>query len=325
MPKQNNKSKMAIPSNAKDVAKKLVKLDPSVYVSGKPGREALKKFSLDKHPVLRHDAPNDEAENNDRVFGGKNDKDATTRRADYTGDEDKAAYESAGIRSKLVEKFTKKSRQQPENAQKVGAITPDPEKHFKSDIAAEHESTDMQGSATTQPIPKIKTKLPRQAVVGEGYLTELGDGTAPSPATSDNPGSNSDSSPVNNPDQDSDKHDDQDKNSTETTDSVEKAKEALEYIAMCAAELYEDMPAGVNLPSWVLEKLELSKGFLDSIKEEFGGDKDHDDDEEDGENEGEPAPAAKPTAFKGGEAAMAKESVTRIAQALVDINNGENE
>lgn len=306
MPKQDNNSKMAISGDAKEVAKKLIKLDPSEYVVGKTAREGLKKFSIEKHPILRHDAPNDEAKNNDRLFGGENDKDSTTRRADYDGDEDKKAYETTRVRNKLIEKFVRnEKRQQPENAQKAGSTTEDPEKHFAQKIAAEHETTDTRGSPTTEPMPKIKTKLPPQTV-GEGYLTELGDQMSPAPATSDSPGSNADSSPVNNADQDSDKYDDQDKNSTENSDSTDKAKEALESIAMCSAKLYEDMPTDIDLPSWVLEKLELAKGFLDSIEAEFGGESEE---QEEGENEGEPSPKEKPTADKGGQVAMAKESV----------------
>jgi hypothetical protein len=132
------------------------------------------------------------------------------------------------------------------------------------------------------------------------------------PATSDNPGG---------PDQNAgpqagDGGSSSDRDDTDdVNDEVKQAKEHLEGIALSSAKLFEDIPDDADIPNWILEKLALSEKFLKSVEKEIGDMSDgkdtseDDEDEGEGDNDEEPSPKQKPTAFGGGKAAMAKESV----------------
>jgi len=190
-----------------------------------------------------------------------------------------------------------------------------PSKEEALQLVHRHGDANRAGEVYVRRYQKIKNaarKVQKEEVeIKEQVLLELGEPMSPAPATSDNPMQSS--SPTNTGDQsnkDADNDDNDDNDDDSGSDSVKQAKESLEAVAMSAAKLYEDIPDDADIPSWALEKLELAKNFLDSLEKEIGegsGD-DHNDEDEDGESQGEPAPKSKPTAFKGGQAAMAKES-----------------
>jgi hypothetical protein len=107
MPTQDKDTKMAIPKEPKNLARKLMNTDLSAYAMGKAAKEGIKKF-VAKHPVVVTDYPADDAESNNALFkGDKVKKDDATRKADYKTGEDEKAYESV-IKRKLIEKFVAK-------------------------------------------------------------------------------------------------------------------------------------------------------------------------------------------------------------------------
>ena len=99
MPTQDKDTEMAIPSQPRKLARKLMQTDLSAYAMGKAAKEGIKKFTA-KLPVEVSDYPADDAEsNNARFKGGKVNKD-NTRKADYKTGGDENAYESV-IKRKL--------------------------------------------------------------------------------------------------------------------------------------------------------------------------------------------------------------------------------
>ena len=106
MPTQDKDTEMAIPSQPRKLARKLMQIDLTPYAMGRAAKEVTKKFTA-KHPVEVSDYPADDAEsNNARFKGGKVNKD-NTRKADYKTGGDENAYESV-IKRKLIEKFVAK-------------------------------------------------------------------------------------------------------------------------------------------------------------------------------------------------------------------------
>jgi hypothetical protein len=172
-----------------------------------------------------------------------------------------------------------------------------------------------------QTIKNAARKVQKEEVeIKEQVLLELGEPMSPAPATSDNPGGGDQNTGPQAGDggssSDSDRDDDESDDADDVNDEVKQAKEHLEGIALSSAKLFEDIPDDADIPHWILEKLALSEKFLKSVEQEIGDisdDKDvHDEDDEDdgeGDNDEEPSPKQKPTAFGGGKAAMAKESV----------------
>jgi len=329
MPTQDNKSKMAIPNQPKDLARKLVNTDISKYVVGPEGRAGLKKFSA-KHPALRIDQPNNSPEENENIFGGSKTKDDTTRRADYDLGQDEVAYDEgqsqegehtsikAKVKKKIVEKYIaqaiKKVKVEPINAQKKGAI----EGHDET-----HETSEVEGDETSQPQQKKHhTKIPAQVLAKEAYLSELGEPMAPAPATSDSPGWSGDTGKASN---DSPSDSENDQTDGEPDQSVTNAKDQLETIATTAAELYENIQDDMKLPSWILEKLDLAKNFITSVSDHISNSKDEDEDnqqKDDGSSNKNNTDTQKPSAFKGnGDQALAKEetSAKHLAKKALSI------
>lgn len=157
---------------------------------------------------------------------------------------------------------------------------------------------------------------PGQKIVKEGYLAELGEPMSNAPATSDSPGWSGDSSKDT-----GDKNSEQDKgdknqNDTSTDGGNQEAKDMLEQIATLSAELFEDLPDDMELPSWMGEKLKLAHGFIKSIHDKVSENADgaDDDDEKDGNPEGnvqqnnDAAGTSKPSAFKESVAARLVEN-----------------
>ena len=104
MPTQDKDTEMAIPSQPRKLARKLMQIDLTPYAMGRAAKEVTKKFTA-KHPVEVSDYPADDAEsNNARFKGGKVNKD-NTRKADYKTGGDENTYESV-IKRKLIEKFS---------------------------------------------------------------------------------------------------------------------------------------------------------------------------------------------------------------------------
>jgi hypothetical protein len=351
MPKQDNKSKEAIPSHPKAIARKLVTTDLSAFVVGPEARAGLKSFSA-RHPVLRVDQPNNNSAENENILGGGAVKDDTTRRADYELGQDEKAYHEGqpqypqvgSVAKKAVGNIVKKTLEF--NAQKKGAVG--------GHSAAEHEASETEGDKTTQSRPKLKEKLPKTATgkalgeetdddkhfeaqsekmqtainlhlrkgksykeavaaakkhVKEEYLSELGEPMAPAPATSDSPGWSGDTGKdtSDNTRQDS-QSGDKGKTSEGSDETVEQARDALEQIAMASAELFENIPDDMKLPSWVLEKLQLAQQFVSSVQDHVSSTSDESEDNAEQGNKDQ-TDTQKPSAFKGSEGqALAKES-----------------
>jgi hypothetical protein len=326
MADQDNKSKMAIPNQPKDLARKLVKTpaeDIANYVLGDAAKAGVKKFGS-AHPALRRNQPNQSPEENENTFDGGIVKDDTTRRADYEAGEDEAAYRNGHgetnkdkIKKKVAESFVaraaRKVKVEPVNAQKKGAMTTH---------GSEHETSEVAGDETSQPQQKKPhVKIPPQVVTNEQVLTELGEPMAPAPATSDSPGLSGQSSPADQPGMGNDgsnKNTDSDVGDDDSTEGADEtvmaAREHLEVIATQAAELYENIEDDAELPDWIIEKLELAKNFINSVAKYISDTKDEQGDDADDEEDAAASnknntDTAKPSAFKGnGEQALAKES-----------------
>jgi hypothetical protein len=330
MADQDNKSKMAVPNQPKELAKKLVKNDISGYVVGPESKNGVKKFS-GKHPILRTgDANNNDAES-DSVFNATNlSKEKTTRRADYDTNEDETSYESNNFKRKIIERFLAKSKGDlsSDNAQKIHAISTGVDGHEKGFEVSKHrhEKKEVKGVNNAEACKEIKTKLPPQVVASEEVLTELGEPMSPAPATSDNPGWSGDSAtatgdaaPDNNSVKNSNPSDDSDDES-EDKQEVDQVREYLENIAMIAAELFEHIDDDDEFEKWIVEKLKLAHEFLGSVSKEMKerddvGEEDEDEEEEGNEPGKDATDTQKPTAFKGGDQSMTKEEVERIMEA----------
>jgi hypothetical protein len=324
MPKQDNKTKEAIPSNPKAIARKLVTTDLSNFVVGPETRAGLKAFSS-RHPVIRRDEPNNSPEENENIFGGGAVKDDTTRRADYELGQDEKAYREGepqypvvgSVAKKAVGNIVKKSLEY--NAQKKGSVN----SHNPTDYEA--SETEGNGTDTVQKRPKVKTPVPTKAKgrgLSEEYLSELGEPMAPAPATSDSPGWSGDTGKdtSDNTRQDS-QSGDKGKPTEGSDETVEQARDALESIAMTSAELFENIPDDMKLPSWILEKLQLAQQFITSIQDHVSSSSDESEDNAEQGNKDQ-TDTQKPTAFKGSDGqALAKESaefVRRTSQKITE-------
>ena len=287
MPTQDKDTEMAIPSQPRKLARKLIQTDLSAYAMGKAAKEGIKKFTA-KLPVEVSDYPADDAEsNNARFKGGKVNKD-NTRKADYKTGGDENAYESV-IKRKLIEKFSKMAV----------VSTKKPIVSTISDIG-----------------PGRKASNVKVVKSNEETIAEAGDPMSAAPATSDNPGWSGDSAMAT--DNDASKEKEKTSNSdddNEENENVNGVREKLENIAMMSAEMFENLQDDAELEKWVLEKLELAHDFIEAVSKEINDSKGGDD-EEDGEPEGNQGGKddnniAKPSAFKGnGEQSMAKEEYT---------------
>lgn len=181
MADQDNKSKMAIPNQPKDLARKLVKApaeDIANYVLGDAAKAGIKKFGA-AHPTLRRNQPNMSPKENEDTFDGGSVKDDTTRRADYETGQDEAAYRNGHgetnkekIKKKVAESVVamaaRKVKVEPVNAQKKGAM---------STHGSEHETSEVAGDDTSEPQQKKHhVKIPPQVVTSESaYEKDLQD------------------------------------------------------------------------------------------------------------------------------------------------------
>ena len=288
MPTQDKDTEMAIPSQPRKLARKLMQTDLSAYAMGKAAKEVTKKFTA-KHPVEVSDYPADDAEsNNARFKGGKVNKD-NTRKADYKTGGDENAYESV-IKRKLIEKFSKMA---------VVIRKKDPENPIVSTIS------DIGPHGKKSNVKVVKSN--------EETIAEAGEPMSPAPATSDNPGFSGDSAMSTDTGADNEKTNNSG-DDNEENETVNGVREKLENIAMMSAEMFENLQDDTELEKHVIEKLELAHNFIEAVSKEINDSKSGDDEEED-EPEGNQGGKddnniAKPSAFKGnGEQSMAKEDV----------------
>lgn len=282
MPTQDKDTEMAIPSQPRKLARKLMQTDLSAYAMGKAAKEGIKKFTA-KLPLEVSDYPADDAEsNNARFKGGKVNKD-NTRKADYKTGGDENAYESV-MKRKLIEKFSK-----------MAVVS------TKKPIVSTIFNIGPQGKKSIEKVVKSN----------EETIAEAGEPMSPAPATSDNPGFSGDSAMATDNGADNEKTNN---SGDEENENVNGVREKLENIAMMSAEMFENLQDDAELEKWVLEKLELAHDFIEAVSKEIN-DSNGGDDEEDGEPEGNQGGKddnnnAKPSAFKGnGEQSMAKEEV----------------
>ena len=304
MPTQDKDTEMAIPSQPRKLARKLMQTDLSAYAMGKAAKEGIKKFTA-KLPLEVSDYPADDAEsNNARFKGGKVNKD-NTRKADYKTGGDENAYESV-IKRKLIEKFSSYAP-----AKKMAVVsTTKPIGHTISDIG-----------------PGRKASNVKVVKSNEETIAEAGEPMSPAPATSDNPGFSGDSAMATDNGADNEKTNNSGDEENETVNGV---REKLENIAMMSAEMFENLQDDAELEKWVLEKLELAHDFIEAVSKEIN-DSNGGDDEEDGEPEGNQGGKddnnnAKPSAFKGnGEQSMAKEEVEFDEANEDDESRGEED
>ena len=280
MPTQDKDTEMAIPSQPRKLARKLIQTNLSAYAMGKAAKEGIKKFTA-KLPVEVSDYPADDAEsNNARFKGGKVNKD-NTRKADYKTGGDENAYESV-MKRKLIEKFSKY-----EPAKKMAVVsTTKPIGHTISDIGPGRKASNVK------------------------VVKEAGEPMSPAPATSDNPGFSGDSAMATDNGADNEKTNN---SGDEENENVNGVREKLENIAMMSAEMFENLQDDAELEKWVLEKLELAHDFIEAVSKEINDSNGGDDEEDEPEgNQGgkDDNNIAKPSAFKGnGEQSMAKEDV----------------
>lgn len=310
MAEQELNPKLAIPGQAKSLAKKLVQTDISGFVVGPESKAGLKKFTS-KQPTLVHDNPEQDEAENDKMFSGSTAKEKTTRRADYEAGQDEKVYEHTfSFHKKIIENALNLI------ADKSDHSFNDQKSHMVQGDTSKYAKITKDGTATTEPRQtRFKTELPDK-VIGEDASP-----MAPAPATSDSPGWAGDSQSQNTP-KDSNKtdSDDDDEHDNDKTDaSVEKARDILEQVAMTCAELYENIPDDKVLPSWVLEKLKNVQDsivkideFIDDNTGENAGDKS-------GSNPKDDVEKMKPSTFTQGETALAKESVNEsVFGGMVD-------
>ena len=288
MPTQDKDTEMAIPSQPRKLARKLMQTDLSAYAMGKAAKEGIKKFTA-KLPVEVSDYPADDAEsNNARFKGGKVNKD-NTRKADYKTGGDETAYESV-IKRKLIEKFSKY-----EPAKKMAVVSTN--KPIVSRVS------DKGAGGKEYNVKFVKSN--------EETIAEAGEPMSPAPATSDNPGFSGDSAMATDNGADNEKTNNSGDEENETVNGV---REKLENIAMMSAEMFENLQDDAELEKWVLEKLELAHDFIEAVSKEINDSNGGDDEEDEPEgNQGgkDDNNIAKPSAFKGnGEQSMAKEEYT---------------
>ena len=297
MPTQDKDTEMAIPSQPRKLARKLMQTDLSAYAMGKAAKEGIKKFTA-KLPVEVSDYPADDAEsNNARFKGGKVNKD-NTRKADYKTGGDENAYESV-IKRKLIEKFSKMAV----------VSTKKPIVSTISDIG-----------------PGRKASNVKVVKSNEETIAEAGEPMSPAPATSDNPGFSGDSAMATDNGADNEKTNN---SGDEENENVNGVREKLENIAMMSAEMFENLQDDAELEKWVLEKLELAHDFIEAVSKEIndsnGGDDEEEDEPEGNQGGKDDNNIAKPSAFKGnGEQSMAKEEV-ELDEATVPAPSEDDE
>ena len=306
MPTQDKDTEMAIPSQPRKLARKLIQTDLSAYAMGKAAKEGIKKFTA-KLPVEVSDYPADDAEsNNARFKGGKVNKD-NTRKADYKTGEDEKAYESV-IKRKLIEKFTSSKskpwemifdRHAKKPAKKMAVVKRDLE---KNPIVS--RVSDIGDGGKEYNVKFVKSN--------EETIAEAGEPMSPAPATSDNPGFSGDSAMATDNGADNEKTNN---SGDEENENVNGVREKLENIAMMSAEMFENLQDDAELEKWVLEKLELAHDFIEAVSKEIndsnGGDDEEEDEPEGNQGGKDDNNIAKPSAFKGnGEQSMAKEEYT---------------
>ena len=320
MPTQDKDTKMAIPSEPKNLARKIMNTDLSAYAMGKAAKEGIKKF-VAKHPVVVTDYPADDAEsNNARFKGDKVKKDDATRKADYKTGEDEKAYESV-IKRKLIEKFVAKiSNAKLAQKETEGLDTSEPAK--KMAVVSTNKPIVSRVSDIGAGRKEYNVKVVKS---NEETIAEGGDPMSASPATSDNPGwSGESTSSGDEGSKEKEKTSDPDEEGDEENDETETVKEVREYlenIAMMSAEMFENLQDDAELDKWVVEKLELAHDFIEAVSKEINDSKGNVDDEEDEEegNQGgkDDNNNAKPSAFKGnGEQSMAKEEVEQVDEKI---------
>jgi hypothetical protein len=299
MPTQDKDTEMAIPSQPRKLARKLMQIDLTPYAMGRAAKEVTKKFTA-KHPVEVSDYPADDAEsNNARFKGGKVNKD-NTRKADYKTGGDENAYESV-IKRKLIEKFSKMAV----------VSTKKPIVSTISDIG-----------------PGRKASNVKVVKSNEETIAEAGEPMSPAPATSDSPGWSGDSAMATDNGADNEKTNNSG-DDNEENETVNGVREKLENIAMMSAEMFENLQDDAELDKHVIEKLELAHNFIEAVSKEINDSKSGDDEEED-EPEGNQGGKddnniAKPSAFKGnGEQSMAKEEV-ELDEATVPAPSEDDE
>jgi len=328
MPTQDKDTKMAIPKEPKNLARKLMNTDLSAYAMGKAAKEGIKKF-VAKHPVVVTDYPADDAEsNNARFKGDKVKKDDATRKSDYKTGEDEKAYESV-IKRKLIEKFVAKiSNAKLAQKETEGLDTSEPAK--KMAVVSTNKPIVSRVSDIGAGRKEYNVKVVKS---NEETIAEGGDPMSAAPATSDNPGwSGESTSSGDEGSKEKEKTGDPDKEGDEENDETETVKEVrehLENIAMMSAEMFENLQDDAELDKWVVEKLELAHDFIEAVSKEINDSKGNVDDEEDEEegNQGgkDDNNNAKPSAFKGnGEQSMAKEEV-ELDEATVPAPNEDDE
>ena len=312
MPTQDKDTEMAIPSQPRKLARKLIQTDLSAYAMGKAAKEGIKKFTA-KLPVEVSDYPADDAEsNNARFKGGKVNKD-NTRKADYKTGGDENAYESV-IKRKLIEKFTSSKskpwemifdRHAKKPAKKMAVVKRDLE---KNPIVS--RVSDIGAGGKEYNVKFVKSN--------EETIAEAGEPMSPAPATSDNPGFSGDSAMATDNGADNEKTNN---SGDEENENVNGVREKLENIAMMSAEMFENLQDDAELEKWVLEKLELAHDFIEAVSKEIndsnGGDDEEEDEPEGNQGGKDDNNIAKPSAFKGnGEQSMAKEEVEQVDEKL---------
>ena len=319
MPTQDKDTEMAIPSQPRKLARKLIQTDLSAYAMGKAAKEGIKKFTA-KLPVEVSDYPADDAEsNNARFKGGKVNKD-NTRKADYKTGGDENAYESV-IKRKLIEKFTSSKskpwemifdRHAKKPAKKMAVVKRDLE---KNPIVS--RVSDIGAGGKEYNVKFVKSN--------EETIAEAGEPMSPAPATSDNPGFSGDSAMATDNGADNEKTNN---SGDEENENVNGVREKLENIAMMSAEMFENLQDDAELEKWVLEKLELAHDFIEAVSKEINDSNGGDDEEDEPEgNQGgkDDNNIAKPSAFKGnGEQSMAKEEV-ELDEATVPAPSEDDE
>ena len=185
MPTQDKDTEMAIPSQPRKLARKLMQTDLSAYAMGKAAKEGIKKFTA-KLPVEVSDYPADDAEsNNARFKGGKVNKD-NTRKADYKTGGDENAYESV-IKRKLIEKFSKYEpakkvvKEAGEPMSPAPATSDNPgfsgDSAMATDNGADNEKTNNSGDEENETVNGVREKLENIAMMSAEMFENLQDDT----------------------------------------------------------------------------------------------------------------------------------------------------
>jgi hypothetical protein len=180
MPTQDKDTEMAIPSQPRKLARKLMQIDLTPYAMGRAAKEVTKKFTA-KHPVEVSDYPADDAEsNNARFKGGKVNKD-NTRKADYKTGGDENAYESV-IKRKLIEKFSSYAIAEAGEPMSPAPATSDNpgfsgDSAMSTDTGADNEKTNNSGDEENETVNGVREKLENIAMMSAEMFENLQDDT----------------------------------------------------------------------------------------------------------------------------------------------------